>query len=172
MVDRPPAKLPGLTELGLLYRDIGRVEALVEDILLAMADTIKTVPNKISVSGHTDAKPYAGQGDFGNWELSANRANASRRELVTGGLAEGRIVRVVGLADTLPLDPANPTAPLNRRISIIVLNKQAEAALRSGGNKKLDVSSEEGVDVGDIRAGLGASSRPAPRPLPKESAPE
>jgi chemotaxis protein MotB len=59
------------------------------------------------------------------------------------------------LADTLPLDPDNPGGPINRRISIIVLNKQAEAALR-GGNKKLDVSTESGVDAGDIRSGLGA----------------
>jgi chemotaxis protein MotB len=144
-----------------------------QELLRSIGATLNGVDNTISLSGHTDSTRYAGgERGFSNWELSANRANASRRELVTGGLAEGRIVRVVGLADTLPLDPANPTAPLNRRISIIVLNKQAEAALRSGGNKKLDVSSEEGVDVGDIRAGLGASSRPAPRQLPKESAPE
>jgi chemotaxis protein MotB len=72
-------------------------------------------------------------------------------------------VRVVGLADTLPLDPANPTAPLNRRISIIVLNKQAEAALRSGGNKKLDVSSEEGSMWATFAQGWGL--RRALRPV-------
>jgi chemotaxis protein MotB len=72
----------------------------------------------------------------------------------------GKIVRVVGLADTLPLDPANPTAPLNRRISIIVLNKQAEAALRSGG-KKLDVSSEEGSMSATSAQGLRRAPRPA-----------
>ena len=144
-----------------------------QELLRSIGATLNGVDNTISLSGHTDSTRYAGgERGFSNWELSANRANASRRELVTGGLAEGRIVRVVGLADTLPLDPANPTAPLNRRISIIVLNKQAEAALRSGGNKKLEVSAEEGVDVGDIRAGLGASPRPVPRQLPKESAPE
>jgi chemotaxis protein MotB len=144
-----------------------------QELLRSIGATLNGVDNTISLSGHTDATRYAGgERGFSNWELSANRANASRRELVTGGLAEGKIVRVVGLADTLPLDPTNPTAPLNRRISIIVLNKQAEAALRSGGNKKLEVSAEEGVDVGDIRAGLGASSRPAPRQLPKESAAE
>jgi chemotaxis protein MotB len=144
-----------------------------QELLRSIGATLNGVDNTISLSGHTDATRYAGgERGFSNWELSANRANASRRELVTGGLAEGKIVRVVGLADTLPLDPTNPTAPLNRRISIIVLNKQAEAALRSGGNKKLEVSAEEGVDVGDIRAGLGASPRPVPRQLPKESASE
>ena len=72
--------------------DIGsaRLQPYFEDILLAMADTIKAVPNKISISGHTDAKPYSGTGDFGNWELSANRANAARRALVAGGYRTAR----------------------------------------------------------------------------------
>ena len=127
-----------------------------QELLRSIGATLNGVDNNVSLSGHTDSTRYAGgERGFSNWELSANRANASRRELVAGGLAEGKMVRVVGLADTLPLDPANPGGPINRRISIIVLNKQAEAALR-GGNKKLEVNSETGVDVGDIRAGLGA----------------
>ncbi|WP_153159899.1 flagellar motor protein MotB [Zoogloea sp. 1C4] len=126
-----------------------------QELLRSIGATLNGVDNNVSLSGHTDSTRYAGgERGFSNWELSANRANASRRELVAGGLAEGKMVRVVGLADTLPLDPANPGGPINRRISIIVLNKQAEAALR-GGNKKLEVNSETGVDVGDIRAGLG-----------------
>ncbi len=126
-----------------------------QELLRSIGATLNGVDNNVSLSGHTDSTRYAGgERGFSNWELSANRANASRRELVAGGLAEGKMVRVVGLADTLPLDPANPGGPINRRISIVVLNKQAEAALR-GGNKKLEVNSETGVDVGDIRAGLG-----------------
>ncbi|VFS83776.1 flagellar motor protein MotB [Pseudomonas aeruginosa] len=76
--------------------DLGsaRLQPYFEDILLAMAETIRQVPNKISISGHTDAKPYAGNGDFGNWELSANRANAARRALVAGGYPEGRSPRL------------------------------------------------------------------------------
>lgn len=141
-----------------------------QELLRSIGATLNGVDNTISLSGHTDSTRYAGgERGFSNWELSANRANASRRELVTGGLAEGKIVRVVGLADTLPLDPANPTAPLNRRISIIVLNKQAEAALRGGSDRKLDVNTGDRVDIGDIRAGLGAPPRPAPRQVPKES---
>ncbi|MBN9697502.1 MAG: flagellar motor protein MotB [Zoogloea sp.] len=127
-----------------------------QELLRSIGATLNSVDNNVSLSGHTDSTRYAGgERGFSNWELSANRANASRRELVAGGLAEGKMVRVVGLADTLPLDPDNPGGPINRRISIIVLNKQAEAALR-GGNKKLDVSTESGVDAGDIRSGLGA----------------
>ncbi len=72
--------------------DLGsaRLKPYFEDILLAMADTISEVPNKISVSGHTDAKPFSGRSGIGNWELSAERANAARRALVAGGYPEGR----------------------------------------------------------------------------------
>ena len=133
------------------------------ELLRAIGMTLNGVDNNVSLSGHTDSTRYAGgERGFSNWELSANRANASRRELVAGGLAEGKMVRVIGLADTLPLDPANPNGAINRRISIIVLNKQAEAAMRSGG-KKIDVSAEDGVDVGDIRSGLVAPPSPARR---------
>src|SRR5471030_2786545 len=83
--------------------DVGsaRLKPYFEDILLAMADTIKAVPNKISISGHTDAKPYAGAGGFGNWELSANRANAARRALIAGGYPDPQVARVVGYASSI-----------------------------------------------------------------------
>ncbi|MDI9779588.1 MULTISPECIES: flagellar motor protein MotB [Pseudomonas] len=108
--------------------DIGsaRLQPYFEDILLAMADTIKAVPNKISISGHTDAKPYSGTGDFGNWELSANRANAARRALVAGGYPDGQVARVVGYASSSLFDRKNPFNPVNRRIDIIVLTKKAQ----------------------------------------------
>jgi len=108
--------------------DIGsaRLQPYFEDILLAMADTIKAVPNKISVSGHTDAKPYSGSGEFGNWELSANRANAARRALVAGGYPDDQVARVVGYASSSLFDRKNPFNPVNRRIDIIVLTKKAQ----------------------------------------------
>ncbi|MFO6137199.1 flagellar motor protein MotB, partial [Pseudomonas aeruginosa] len=98
--------------------DLGsaRLQPYFEDILLAMAETIRQVPNKISISGHTDAKPYAGNGDFGNWELSANRANAARRALVAGGYPEGQIAQVVGYASARLFDDKDPLNPVNRRI--------------------------------------------------------
>ncbi len=102
------------------------------DLLRAIGHALNDVQNRISLSGHTDSSQYAGgERGFSNWELSANRANASRRELVAGGLEAGKMVRVVGLADTVPLNRADPLDPVNRRISIIVLNKRAEEALRS-----------------------------------------
>lgn len=108
--------------------DLGsaRLKPYFEDILLAMADTIKEVPNKVSISGHTDAKPYAASADFGNWELSANRANAARRALVTGGYPEPQIARVVGYGSSALFDRKDPLNPVNRRIDIIVLNKKAQ----------------------------------------------
>lgn len=108
--------------------DLGsaRLKPYFEDILLAMADTIKEVPNKVSISGHTDAKPYAASADFGNWELSANRANAARRALVAGSYPETQIARVVGYGSSSLFDRKNPLNPVNRRIDIIVLTKKAQ----------------------------------------------
>jgi len=106
------------------------MKAYTRDILREVGKTLNEVPNRISLSGHTDAVPYAG-GDAGysNWELSADRANASRRELVAGGLEDGKVLRVVGLGSAIPFDKDDPNAPVNRRISIIVMNKKAEEAI-------------------------------------------
>jgi chemotaxis protein MotB len=88
------------------------------------------VPNRIIVQGHTDAVAYAGgEKGYSNWELSADRANASRRELIAGGMDEDKVMRVIGLASTQNLNKADPLDPENRRISIIVLNKKSEEAL-------------------------------------------
>jgi chemotaxis protein MotB len=103
-------------------------------ILDSIAPTLNELSNRISVSGHTDATPYAG-GDrgIGNWELSADRANACRRELVLSGLTENKVARIVGLASTIPLNAQDPFDPINRRISIVVMNQKAEEALREAG---------------------------------------
>ena len=112
------------------------------ELLREIARALNDVDNRISLSGHTDSSQYAGgERGFSNWELSSNRANASRRELVAGGLEAGKMVRVVGLADTIPLNRENPFDPTNRRISIIVLNKSTEDAIRNQ-------SSTTGVEVG------------------------
>ncbi len=85
------------------------------------------VENRISLAGHTDAKPY-GSGDRGysNWELSADRANASRRELVAGGLPDDKLRRVEGLAASVPLLPEQPLDASNRRISIVIMTRDYE----------------------------------------------
>jgi chemotaxis protein MotB len=102
------------------------------DLLRSIGRALNDVDNRVSLSGHTDAARYAGgERGFSNWELSANRANAARRELVAGGLDAGKVVRVVGLSDTIHLDNDDPLDPINRRISIVVLNKESEAAIRN-----------------------------------------
>ncbi|NOX76459.1 MAG: flagellar motor protein MotB [Gammaproteobacteria bacterium] len=100
-------------------------------ILHELAKSINTVPNKVSLTGHTDATRFVGRKNYSNWELSADRANTSRRELITGGLKDGKIVKVMGLASTVLFNKAEPRSPINRRIAIIVMNKAAEEALLS-----------------------------------------
>jgi chemotaxis protein MotB len=92
-----------------------------------IGQVLNGLPNKISLSGHTDASPYPnGERLYSNWELSSDRANAARRELVAGGIDETKLLRVVGLSSAVLFDRANPFNPINRRISIIVMNKKAE----------------------------------------------
>jgi chemotaxis protein MotB len=104
------------------------LQPYTRDILREIAKVLNEVPNRISISGHTDAHPYSGgQRGYSNWELSADRANASRRELLAGGIDESKIARVVGLSSSVLFDPEDPYNPINRRIAIIVMNKRAEA---------------------------------------------
>ena len=99
----------------------------MKDLLREIGSVLTEVPNRLTLEGHTDAQPFPG-GDrgYGNWELSSDRANASRRELIAGGLPDDRILRVQGLASSQPFDEKDPLAPTNRRISIIVMNREAE----------------------------------------------
>ena len=111
-----------------------RLEPYTKDILHEIGMALNQVPNKISLSGHTDAEPYAGgAAGYSNWELSSDRANASRRELIAGGMSPDKVVRVVGLASAVLFDKKNPLDPINRRISIIVMNKKAEESAKNDG---------------------------------------
>ena len=96
-------------------------------LLAKVAPVLMRLPEDIAVVGHTDAKPFAGAGKS-NWELSTERANATRRLLTDAGLAEARVSRVTGLADRDPLLPADPLAAANRRIAIIVLRNTRKSA--------------------------------------------
>lgn len=99
-------------------------------ILNEIGHVLNDVQNRISLSGHTDATPYAsGERGYSNWELSTDRANASRRALIAGGMDETKMLRVVGLASSVPFNQAGPQDPVNRRISIIVMNKRTEEAV-------------------------------------------
>jgi chemotaxis protein MotB len=129
-----------------------QLQPYTREILQAIGMVLNEVPNRVGLSGHTDSTPYMSDVGYSNWELSADRANASRRELVLGGMAENKVLRVIGLAAAAHLDKKDPFNPINRRISIIVMNKRAEeSVLRDGG--AIDVASEP-----------PAAAAPAPAP--------
>lgn len=124
------------------------LQPYTREILHEIGLALNDVPNKISLSGHTDAAPYGrGEKGYSNWELSADRANASRRELIYGGMDETKMLRVVGLSSSVLFDKNDPLNPINRRISIIVMNKKAEqSASQDGGS--IDVGNSGDVTVG------------------------
>ncbi|KVS41004.1 flagellar motor protein MotB [Burkholderia ubonensis] len=151
------------------------VEPYMRDILREIGKTLNDVPNRIIVQGHTDAVAYAGgEGGYSNWELSADRANASRRELIAGGMDESKVLRVLGLASTQNLNKADPLDPENRRISVIVLNRKSEEALMrddattttlsadAAGSKQLAQQITPPATVG-VRPALAGAAASAPR---------
>jgi len=106
------------------------VKPYMRELLREIGHALSDVPNRITLEGHTDAQPFSGgERGYSNWELSADRANASRREIVVGGLPEDRMVQVQGLASSKLFVPGDPASPMNRRISIIVMNQDAEDRL-------------------------------------------
>ena len=125
-----------------------QLQPYTKDILHEIGKALNDVPNKLSLSGHTDATPYSrGEKGYSNWELSADRANASRRELIVGGMDESKVLRVVGLSSAVLLDKEDPFNPINRRISIIVMNKKAEELVEKDSGS-LNVSTDAEVQQG------------------------
>ena len=153
--------------------DNGRatVKEYMRELLREIAVVLNSVENRISISGHTDSAPYgSGERGYSNWELSADRANASRRELVAGGMQESKVVRVVGLGSTVMYDAENPRNPMNRRISIVVLNQDAEERVFSG--TEVDTSggtaaAEAAIDAGAWPPPPGTGAR---RAVPRDGA--
>ncbi|TAK89935.1 MAG: motility protein MotB [Burkholderiaceae bacterium] len=136
------------------------MKSYTREILREIAVALNEVDNRISISGHTDAAPYAsGLLGYSNWELSADRANAARREMLADGLNIEKVMRVVGLSSAVPFDESDPMAPSNRRISIIVMNKKTEDTIRKDGKV---------VDIGE---GAGSEAQPPPEaPIPEAPA--
>jgi chemotaxis protein MotB len=127
-------------------------------ILREIGKMLNKVENHVSLSGHTDAQPFAGGArDFSNWELSTNRANASRRELVAGGMHDAKVMRTVGLASTVLYDKQDPYNPINRRISIVIMNKRTEDAILADG-KEVEVEGAEELEAA-VRPAAGAAAR-------------
>ncbi|WP_020182157.1 MULTISPECIES: flagellar motor protein MotB [unclassified Methylotenera] len=121
------------------------LQPYAKEILHEIGKMLNGVQNKISLSGHTDAAPYPnGDKGYSNWELSSDRANSSRRELIAGGMDESKLLRVVGLASASLYDKENPFNPTNRRISLVVMNKQAEEdALKDAESEHADITSNQ-----------------------------
>ncbi|EWG67299.1 Chemotaxis protein MotB [Enterobacter sp. DC4] len=128
-----------LTDAGLLIQitdsqdkpmfKVGSItpEPYMVNILQALVPILNDLPNRINITGHTDSLRYAGgEAGYSNWELSSDRANASRRILVHSGLVDNKFLRVVGTADTMSQAGIRPDDPINRRISILVLSPEKE----------------------------------------------
>ncbi|MDQ2820890.1 MAG: flagellar motor protein MotB, partial [Pseudomonadota bacterium] len=105
-----------------------QLQPYTKEILHVMGIVLNEVPNKIGLSGHTDSTPYSSDAGYSNWELSSDRANASRREMIVGGMKDDKVLRVVGLGSAANLDKADPFNPINRRICIVDMNKRTEEA--------------------------------------------
>jgi chemotaxis protein MotB len=133
------------------------VKGYMRDLLQAIGAVLREVPNKLTIEGHTDAKLFStGEEGYSNWELSADRANASRRELIAGGLPGEKVLRVQGLAASMLFEKNEPESPLNRRISIIVMNRAAEDRMY----KTAEVESSNNTD------GAGEDELPSGEKIP------
>lgn len=119
-----------------------RLRPYAMEILWAMGRIFGTVPNKVSIFGHTDGVPFGTSDTYSNWELSSDRANAARRALFDGGVRAEQFAQIIGMADSVPLDAENPENPANRRIVIMILNEIAEA--------RLNDQSENGRQAGTL----------------------
>ncbi|GBG13023.1 chemotaxis protein MotB [Novimethylophilus kurashikiensis] len=140
-------------------------------ILKEIGKVINHVPNRISLSGHTDATPYSKFNNlYTNWELSADRANASRRALINGGMDEDKVARVVGLSSAVLFDKENPNNPINRRISIIVLNKETEDAILHD-EGKLDQTTSDANKASNAQPAVPEAPSAAPQPQNNTSEP-
>lgn len=133
-----------------------KVQPYMSVILHEIGPVLNELPNKITLAGHTDATPYVqASRSYSNWELSADRANASRRELIAGGMEEPKVLRVMGVASTMDLNKADPLDPVNRRISIVVLNRRAQANIEqenasgSSAGVKIDTQKDSASQLRD-----------------------
>lgn len=154
--------------------DLGsaKLKSYTAAILKELAPYLNSVPNRLSLTGHTDTTPYTAQAGYNNWDLSADRANAARRALEAGGLASDKIVQVVGLSSAVLFDKTNPRAAINRRISIIVMTHDAEeAALKSDTTAPLSSPAVlpatlrgAGIGPGAGAGGTAAASPPVTAP--------
>ncbi|UNK57338.1 flagellar motor protein MotB [Pseudoxanthomonas daejeonensis] len=126
------------------------------EVMHELGTLLSDTPHKIALAGHTDETSFQAPRGYGNWELSSDRANAARRALLEGGLDEARIARVVGLASSVPFDRNDPRAPINRRISIVVLNRTPDAVPDALAAPPASAPTSPATEPVDTRTGTGA----------------
>lgn len=127
------------------------VQGYMRDLLRTLGSLLNEVENPVSLTGHTDAAPYVGGNrGYSNWELSAERANSSRRELIAGGMVPEKVMRVMGVGPVVPLDKTNPLDPINRRIAIVVLNQAAQQRIL----RSTEIDVEEPDEIRKALAGV------------------
>jgi len=124
-------------------------------LLALVSQGVQKLPNKVAITGHTDATQYASNATYTNWELSTDRANATRRALAAAGITDARLAEVKGVADRDPLLPSDPANARNRRISIVLLreNPPPGAAI---------ATATPGANSGAATADAGPIVGPAP----------
>ncbi|HBT33327.1 MAG TPA: motility protein MotB [Pusillimonas sp.] len=133
------------------------VQPYMRIILRELGPLFNHISNSVTISGHTDAQQYArGERSYSNWELSADRANAARQELVAGGMEEGKVKRILGLASTVNLIKDDPNAAVNRRISLVVLNQRTERRIdQENATGSISVDAQGNV-AGAVESSMGA----------------
>lgn len=149
-------------------RGESRLQDYARDVVLALAPRLDVVANRLSINGHTDSTPYRKDADFGNWELSAARANSARRALIEGGYPESKILTVQGMGASVPRVLDDPADPSNRRIVILVLRREVEDALRGTSlvtrtqQEFLDQTDPEAPGQQDAESGTGTGAHQNP----------
>ena len=133
-----------------------------KEMLELLAAELGNVPNRISIEGHTDSKPFNGKGNYSNWELSSDRANAARRLMQQAGLKSDQVSQVRGFADQRLRNVKDAMDPSNRRVSIIVqyINKDTDEGEAAEEDKKESGEGKPSAAVkgGSEDAGKGSES--------------
>ncbi len=149
----------------MFERGSAKMQPYAQAILQEIVKIIRDVPNRVSIAGHTDAHEYANIRGYTNWELSADRANTARRALLAAGMSPDKLARVVGLASSVLYDNKDPFNPINRRMSITIMNRAAEDAVVDSQGP-----SNDRTIAGNTGSVVPATDAPAPGAVPVRTA--
>ena len=141
--------------------DLGgsQLKIYTQEILKELVGYLNAVPNKLSLTGHTDTSPYGARNGYSNWDLSADRANAARRALEATGLDNAKVARVVGMSSSVLFDPDKPRNPINRRISLILMTKQAEENALKSDRPAVQIAADVAANESGPTGAAGADAR-------------